>query len=104
METNEPVTLPAPVIPEAAPPRTKWEREYEAFKRLLPQLLPSYRGQYVAIHDERVVDSDPDEIALIQRVHSRYGYVPIHVDKVNDQPPRPERLPHYREYRRKANE
>ncbi len=44
------------------PPRTKWEREYRAFHRLLPQLLATQRGQFVAIHEERVIDSDADEL------------------------------------------
>jgi hypothetical protein len=61
-------------------------------------LLSSYRGQYVAIHDEQVVDSDPDDIALIQRVHTRFGYIPIHVERVTEKSPLPGRIPHYREY------
>jgi hypothetical protein len=65
---------------------------------LLPQLLPTHRGKYVAIHNEQVVDSDTDDIALIQRVHARVGYVPIHVGLVTEQP-QLVRVPHYREYR-----
>lgn len=77
---------------------TKGEREYKAFLRLLPQLLPTFRGKYVAIHDEQVIDSDSDDIALVQRVHERVGYVPIHVGLVVD--PLPVlRFPHYREYK-----
>jgi hypothetical protein len=34
----------------AAPELSKGQREYEAFLRLLPELLPMYRGRYVAIH------------------------------------------------------
>jgi len=96
---SETVTLPAPVIDLNPPPRTKWEREYQAFKRLLPELLKTHRGQYVAVHDEQVVDSGDDPIALILRVHGQHGYVPIHVDLVTEQPPPPVRIPHYREYR-----
>jgi hypothetical protein len=68
------------------PPRTKWEREYRAFQRLLPQLLRTAPGQYVAIHEERVVDSDRDELALIVRVLAGVGNVDIHVGLVTDQP------------------
>ena len=74
----------------------KGEREYRAFRRLLPQLLLSHRGQYVAVHDGEVVDFDRDDISLIQRVHARFGYVPIHVGLVTDQP-KLSRLPHYHE-------
>jgi hypothetical protein len=33
-------------------------------------------------------------------VHARFGYVPIHVDRVTDQPPPLLHMPHYRLYRR----
>jgi hypothetical protein len=102
MNSQEAVTLPAPVIDREPPPRTKWEREFQAFLRLLPELLPTYRGQYVAVHGERVVDSDVDEIVLILRVHAQHGYLPIHVDLVTEQPPPLGRIPHYREYHPEA--
>jgi hypothetical protein len=92
-KSRQPAAQPVPVLSIALQPLTKWEREYQAFQRLLPQLLATRRDHYVAIHEERVVDTDPDDIALIQRVHARYGYVPIHVDRVTELPPRPARLP-----------
>jgi hypothetical protein len=80
------------------PELSKGEREYQAFGRMLPELLTTYRGRYVAIHDGQVVDSDPDDIALIRRVHAQVGYVPIHVGLVSDSFPLV-RIPRYREYR-----
>jgi hypothetical protein len=74
------VRLPEP------PALTKGERERRAFLRLLPDLLGTHAGQYVAIHNEQVVDSGPDDIALVRRVHARIGYVPIHVARVEKQP------------------
>jgi hypothetical protein len=68
------ITTPPPidvVVPVPLP--DKGEREYQAFLRLLPQLLEKHRGQYVAIHEEQVVDSDTDDIALVQLVHARIG-------------------------------
>ncbi len=96
---NETIVIP----PEAliSPPSNKWEREYRAFQRLVPELLKTHRGKYVAIHEEQVVDSGDDPIALIKQVHARIGYVPIHVDRVMEQPSPPLRIPHYRLYRRK---
>ena len=99
---TEALTLPPPELSTSPSATTKWEREYQAFIRLLPTLLQSHRGKFVAIHGEQVVDSNDDPIALIKRVHARYGYVPIHVDEVTDQPPAPIRIPHYREYRPKS--
>jgi hypothetical protein len=80
------------------PPLSKGDRETLAFRRLLPQLLSQYAGEFVAIHDEQVIDHDSSDIELIQRVHARIGYVPIHVGLVTaDQSVG--RIPHYREYR-----
>jgi hypothetical protein len=83
---NEPSSQPPPVIEPIAPPRTKWEREYEAFRQLLPQLLATHRGQYVAIHDGQVVDSGDDKLALALRVLNRVGNVAIHVGLVSEEP------------------
>jgi hypothetical protein len=96
---TETLTLPPPSLSRPPAPVNKWEREYQAFLRLIPQLLQTHRGKFVALHGEQVVDSGDDPIALIKRVHARHGYVPIHVDQVTDQPAAPIRIPHYREYR-----
>jgi hypothetical protein len=91
------------VIPPEAfilPPKNKWEREYRAFQRLLPELLQTHRGKYVAIHDEQVIDSGDDRLDLIFRVLDKVGGVSIHVDLVAEQPPPPSRIPHVREVRR----
>ena len=79
------------------PELNKGEREYQAFLHLLPELQAKYRGRYVAIHNGQVVDSDTDDIVLVQRVHGQVGYVPIHVGLVSDSPSLV-RIPHYREY------
>ncbi|MCI0381424.1 MAG: hypothetical protein L0215_27885 [Gemmataceae bacterium] len=80
------------------PDLAKGEREYQAFLHLLPTLLPKYKDTFVAIHDGQVIDSDSDDIALIRRVHSRIGYVPIHVGLVTEQVSLVH-VPHYRVYR-----
>jgi hypothetical protein len=90
---QEPMTVSLPVSP-----LSKGEREYQAFRRLLPSLLTIHRGSFVAIHDGEVVDSGDDDIELVQRVHKRVGYVPIYVGLVTDEQP-PGRIPHYRETR-----
>lgn len=91
-------TPPTFEVAIALPSPSKGEREYQAFLRLLPGLLTAHRGQYVAVHEGEVVDADADDIALVQRVHAKVGYVPIHVGLVTDES-RLVRLPHYREYR-----
>jgi hypothetical protein len=82
--------VPVPNVPKGA-------RESQAFVRLLPQLLNTHAGKYVAIHDGQVIDSDLDDIALILRVHARIGYVPIHVGLATEDQT-PIRVPHYHEY------
>ena len=67
------------------PAQTKWDREYHAFCALLPQLLGTERGKYVAVHEERVIDSDVDEIALTMRVVGLIGNVDFHVGLVTEQ-------------------
>ena len=70
-----------------------WRREYRAFLRLLPNLIPQYRGQYVAVYNEQVIDHDPSDIALVQRVIGKIGYVPLHVGLVTDELRPPARVP-----------
>jgi PHD/YefM family antitoxin component YafN of YafNO toxin-antitoxin module len=57
-------------------------REREAYKRLEPELLPLYKGQYVAIREGQVIDSGPNEMALVQRVYEKFGYGPMYVRRV----------------------
>lgn len=83
---SDPITLPAPAVNLPPAPRTKWEREYQAFQRLLPQLLATHPGQYVAIHNEQVVDSGDDKLAVALRVLAKVGNVPIHVGHVTEGP------------------
>ena len=95
---NDVSTPPLFEVTIPLPSPSKGEREYASFLRLLPALLTTHRGQYVAVHDGEVVDADADDIALVRRVHAKVGYVPIHVGLVAAES-RVVRLPHYREYR-----
>ena len=83
---SETITQPTPIMDPPLLPQTKWEREYQAFQRLLPQLLATHRGQYVAIHNELVVDSGDDKLALALRVLAKIGSVSIHVGLVTEEP------------------
>src|SRR5437879_2526480 len=83
MNTVEPITLPAPVI-DLLPTPSKWEREHQAFRRLLPQLLQTHHGQYVAIHEGQVVASGSDKLAVALQAFSQVGNVSIHVGLVRE--------------------
>src|SRR6185312_5668325 len=82
----EPTVLPAPVIQLPSSPTTKWQREYRAFQRLLPDLLNTHRGLYVAIHEEQVMDSGNNKLDLALRVLQKVGNVAIHVGLVTAEP------------------
>jgi hypothetical protein len=79
---------PASVLQE------KFERERAAFRRLLPGLLDTHRGLYVAVHDGEAVESGPDQIDVAKRAYAKFGNVPIYVGLVTDQPQPVVRIPH----------
>jgi hypothetical protein len=98
MSTSEAAILPAPNVDWRPAIRDKWESEFDAFQRLLPQLLESHRGEYVVIHEGRVVDNGQDDLALALRFFAEHGNVPIHVGFVTDEPEPVTRIPHYRQW------
>ena len=98
---NEIDSLPAPAldVPKVAPnpppePRDPILRqEHAAFVQLLPELLKTHYGQFVAMHEGRVVESGSDKIAVIRTAYDRFGYRSIYVHLVTDQPQPLERVP-----------
>ncbi len=59
---------------EETPPETNpsVEREAQAFRRLHPALQREYVGQFVAIHNEALIDHDWDQVALFLRAKARF--------------------------------
>ena len=86
-------TLPAPEVCFAAPVDDKWDRERRAFVLMLPELLVTHRGQFVAVHQGQVVASGPDKIEVALQAYREHGQIPVYVGLVSDQPPRPSRFP-----------
>jgi hypothetical protein len=74
-------------------PKSKWDREYEAFLRLLPELLKTHRDQHVAIHEGKVVGFGKDKLAVAGEAYKKFGYVEILVRLVTDTPPRVVNIP-----------
>lgn len=95
---NDPEVMDPPEISFAEPPANKFHREQQAFRAMLPELLQTHAGKYVAIHDGKVVDSGDDQITVALRAYASYGYIPIYVALVTDTPPII-RVPHRREMR-----
>jgi hypothetical protein len=83
---NETTTLAAPILPDGTIMERKFHREQRAFRRLLPQLLTTHRGKFVAIHGEQVVDCGDDKVAVALRVLTKLGNVDIYVGLVTDEP------------------
>ena len=58
------------------------QREIAAFESMYPQLRQTHFGQYVAVHNGRVFDSDPDFEPLFLRVQAKLGNTPVLVRRV----------------------
>jgi hypothetical protein len=56
--------------------------EYEAFRRLLPELLQTHHGLYVCIYQGQMIDADTDHLTLTLRVRQHIKQEPIHIEKV----------------------
>lgn len=61
-------------------------REVEAYKRLHPQLVQRYLGEYVAIFQGQLVDHDLDPIKLLHRIQARLPDQVVLRRKVEKQP------------------
>ena len=68
--------------------REKIEAEAQFFERQKESLLKTYRGEYVAVHQGRVIDHDPDLRTLHLRVFSQFGHMPVLLRQVVEEPER----------------
>jgi hypothetical protein len=84
MAVPDAIILPAPLIDAVTTPPGKWAREHQAFRRLLPDLLQTHRGQFVAVHEGRVIASGQDKLAVALEAFRQVGNVSIHVGLVSD--------------------
>jgi hypothetical protein len=75
----------------AADPR--WRQEYAAFIRLLPELLKTHRGKYVAVHHSGVVAVGDSFTDAALKAYKLVGYVPLHVGFVSEEPVPAVRVP-----------
>lgn len=65
--------------------------ETEAWYQLSVETRTSYHGQYVALANGQIVDSDQDQSRLYFRVRERYGHQPVLIVEGGNQP-----MPTYR--------
>jgi len=67
-------------------PDDEWEQGQQAFKQMQSKLLKTHKGQFVAVLDNQVIDADSEIGTLARRVYARFGYRPIYMQKVTEQP------------------
>jgi len=66
--------------------RKKIQVEFEHYQAMHAELKAKYFGQHVAIHEGRLVDHDPDVVALVKRIRQRFGRTPVMIAQVEDAP------------------
>jgi len=64
-----------------------FERESAAFRRLLPGLLQSSEGWFVAILREEVIDKDPDQFELAKRIDRQFKNEFVLIRQVTEDEP-----------------
>lgn len=71
------------------------DREKNVFLKIKSKLLSNevYANKFVAVVDGEIVDSDIDRSALVERIYSRFGYIPFYVGQVTTTQKKPRRLP-----------
>ena len=57
--------------------RKKIELEQEWWQSLPLRERAKYEGEYVAVHDRKLVDHDTDRLALYRRVRNSYGSIAV---------------------------
>ncbi len=94
------VTMELPAFDTWAPvaPPNPLADEERAFARLLPELLTTHAGQYVAVFGGQVVGSGADEVTTLKKAYADHGYCPILCQLVTDKP-RVARIPSVRVFR-----
>lgn len=84
----------APVIPSRGGVRDpQWRTEFVAFQKLLPSLLPTHKGRFVAVHGGQVVATADNFIDAALQAYKKVGYVTLHVGLVSDAPDQVIHLP-----------
>jgi len=65
--------------------RRAMRRELDAYSEMHSQLLAKYKGQYVAICQGKLIDTDSDMVALAERVSQQYPDLTPFITPVKDE-------------------
>jgi len=58
--------------------------EMDAYQQMLPELIKTHRGEWVAVHHGQIVALAPERSEVIQLVQER-RYDPVYIDRVHEQ-------------------
>ena len=61
-------------------------QEQAVFEEMRTELVKKYRGQYVAVHNGKVVEHAADLGTLTRQVYARYGHTPMLRIQVTEEP------------------
>lgn len=64
----------------------KLNQEIAAYEKMHPELWQNFASQWVAIHNQELVDHDSDDVALHRRVRARYGQTVVLIRQVRETP------------------
>ena len=62
--------------------RAKLDREISAYETQHRELAKSLLGKWIAFHNQKLVDSDTDHLALYRRIRKKYGRTPVLIRQV----------------------
>lgn len=66
----------------------KLDQEIKAYELLHPQLKEKLFGEWVAVHEQKLVDHDQDGGLLYKRIREKYGSTAVLIRQVEEQPSR----------------
>lgn len=65
-----------------SPAEIEFEKQREAFNKIPASELAPYQGQFVAVRNGVIVDSDYDPMELSRRFYERYGGMPVYKTRI----------------------
>ncbi len=66
--------------------QAKIDQEIVAYQAMHAKLKKEMLGEWIAIHNQKLVDHDIDRVALYRRIRARYDRNPILIRQVREQP------------------
>ncbi|OGO43460.1 MAG: hypothetical protein A2Z04_06410 [Chloroflexi bacterium RBG_16_57_9] len=65
--------------------QAKLDTEIAAYEAMHDELRQKYLGEWVAVHDQKLVEHDSDGLALYRRVRARFGRISVLIRQVTEE-------------------